>query len=134
MLLGIDAGSTTCKYTLVDDSGNVLAREYGRHNSKQAEKVLEFLGKLEAEHGLVELQGTLHVADEEDGVVQAGEGNGRHESILTLCKYTVPRSARGQRSEESGARLSDEGTLEPARSGLPGCLAETRSAYCRARS
>ncbi|MBX3723679.1 MAG: hypothetical protein KF713_17670 [Turneriella sp.] len=52
MLLGIDAGSTTCKYTLVDDNGDVLAREYGRHNSKQAEKVLEFLGKLEAEHGL----------------------------------------------------------------------------------
>ncbi len=52
MLLGIDAGSTTCKYTLVDDGGNILAREYGRHNSKQAEKVLEFLGKLEAEHGL----------------------------------------------------------------------------------
>lgn len=52
MLLGIDAGSTTCKYTLVDDNGNILAREYGRHNSKQAEKVLEFLGKLEAEHGL----------------------------------------------------------------------------------
>lgn len=52
MLLGIDAGSTTCKYSLVDDNGNILAREYGRHNSKQAEKVLDFLGKLEAEHGL----------------------------------------------------------------------------------
>ncbi len=52
MILGVDAGSTTCKYTLVDDDGNIIAREYGRHNSKQAEKVLEFLGKLEAEHGL----------------------------------------------------------------------------------
>jgi predicted CoA-substrate-specific enzyme activase len=52
MILGVDAGSTTCKYTLVDDDGNIVAREYGRHNSKQAEKVLEFLGKLEAEHGL----------------------------------------------------------------------------------
>lgn len=52
MFLGIDAGSTTCKYTLVDENGVVLARDYGRHNSKQAEKVREFLAKLETEHGL----------------------------------------------------------------------------------
>src|SRR5688572_5176404 len=52
MILGVDAGSTTCKYTLVGDDGQVVAREYGRHNSKQAEKVLEFLGMLEEKHGL----------------------------------------------------------------------------------
>ncbi len=51
MILGIDVGSTTCKYTLVDDSGEIVARDYGRHNTKQAQKVLDFLTSLEAEHG-----------------------------------------------------------------------------------
>lgn len=52
MFLGIDVGSTTCKYVLTDDSGNILDKAYERHNTKQAEKVLEFLTKLEESFGL----------------------------------------------------------------------------------
>src|SRR5687767_8027173 len=49
---GLDVGSTTCKYVLCGEDGEILAQEYQRHDSKQADKVLEFLVKLEAEHDL----------------------------------------------------------------------------------
>jgi predicted CoA-substrate-specific enzyme activase len=47
-VLGIDVGSTTVKAVLVRD-GQLVWREYQRHNTRQAEKVLEFLTRLEAE-------------------------------------------------------------------------------------
>jgi predicted CoA-substrate-specific enzyme activase len=52
MFLGIDVGSTTCKYVLTDESGKILDKVYERHNTKQAEKVLEFLTRLEESFGL----------------------------------------------------------------------------------
>ena len=51
-LCGIDVGSTTCKYVIASGTGEVLAKAYERHNTKQAEKILDFLGRLESEHGL----------------------------------------------------------------------------------
>src|SRR3990172_6870603 len=51
-ICGIDVGSTTCKYTLATKSGAVLTQTYERHNTKQAEKVLQFLTTLEKVHGL----------------------------------------------------------------------------------
>jgi predicted CoA-substrate-specific enzyme activase len=51
MLCGIDVGSTTCKYVLWS-GGQILAQAYERHNTRQAEKVLDFLTHLEKEHGL----------------------------------------------------------------------------------
>lgn len=52
LICGIDVGSTTCKYVLASSAGKVLAQAYERHNTKQAEKVLEFLTCLEQEHSL----------------------------------------------------------------------------------
>ena len=51
-ICGIDVGSTTCKYVLASASGEVISQAYERHNTKQAEKVLQFLARLEAQHGL----------------------------------------------------------------------------------
>ncbi len=45
-VLGVDIGSTTVKAVLVQDD-KVLWRDYQRHNTRQAEKVLEFLKRLE---------------------------------------------------------------------------------------
>jgi predicted CoA-substrate-specific enzyme activase len=50
MILGLDVGSTTCKYVLLDEEGRIVAKAYERHNTKQAEKVLEFLERLEEEY------------------------------------------------------------------------------------
>jgi predicted CoA-substrate-specific enzyme activase len=49
---GIDVGSTTCKFVLVSQDGQLLAQAYERHNTKQAEKVLDFLIRLEGEFSL----------------------------------------------------------------------------------
>ena len=51
-ICGIDVGSTTCKYVLASASGEVISQAYERHNTKQAEKVLQFLARLESQHGL----------------------------------------------------------------------------------
>jgi predicted CoA-substrate-specific enzyme activase len=52
MLCGMDVGSTTVKYALTSSSGEVISQAYERHNTKQGEKVLQFLSRLEAQHGL----------------------------------------------------------------------------------
>ena len=50
--VGLDIGSTTVK-ALACEEGKSLWQDYKRHNTKQAEMVLEFLGRMEAECGLV---------------------------------------------------------------------------------
>jgi activator of 2-hydroxyglutaryl-CoA dehydratase/predicted nucleotide-binding protein (sugar kinase/HSP70/actin superfamily) len=48
--IGLDVGSTTVKAFVVDAADDrVLWKDYQRHDSKQAEKVLEFLRRIEAE-------------------------------------------------------------------------------------
>src|SRR5262249_16669607 len=50
-LAGVDVGSTTVKAMVVVD-GRVAWQAYQRHNTRQAEKVLEFLDRMEGEAGL----------------------------------------------------------------------------------
>jgi predicted CoA-substrate-specific enzyme activase len=50
-LLGVDVGSTTVKAVVVQD-GKVEWQDYQRHHTRQAEKVLEFLGRMEDEAGV----------------------------------------------------------------------------------
>ena len=50
-IVGVDVGSTTVKAVAVED-GKVGWQDYQRHNTRQAEKVVEFLGRMEAEAGL----------------------------------------------------------------------------------
>src|ERR1700693_1995034 len=52
MICGLDVGSTTVKYVLASPSGEVISQAYERHNTEQGEKVLQFLSRLEAQHGL----------------------------------------------------------------------------------
>ena len=47
-IAGIDVGSTTVKAVLVEDD-RILWQDYQRHRTRQAEKVLEFLARLESE-------------------------------------------------------------------------------------
>jgi predicted CoA-substrate-specific enzyme activase len=51
LTVGLDVGSTTVKAILAAD-GAVRWQDYRRHNTKQAEMVLEFLQRMEAECGL----------------------------------------------------------------------------------
>jgi len=49
--VGVDVGSTTVKSVVMED-GQVTWQDYQRHNTRQAEKVVEFLGRMESEAGL----------------------------------------------------------------------------------
>ena len=51
LTLGLDIGSTTVKAAAARD-GAIVWRDYKRHNTKQAEMVLEFVERLEADCGL----------------------------------------------------------------------------------
>src|SRR5215471_9185161 len=52
-LVGLDVGSTTVKAVVVDmASDKVLWQDYQRHETKQPEKTLEFLKRMEAEVGI----------------------------------------------------------------------------------
>jgi predicted CoA-substrate-specific enzyme activase len=65
--VGMDVGSTTVKALLVAEDGAVLWRDYQRHNTRQAEKVLEFLGRMEDE---------AQLAPERDRIFFTGSGAG----------------------------------------------------------
>jgi len=66
-ICGLDIGSTTCKYSIATAWGEVLGQAYERHNTKQAEKVLDFLNRLEKDYGLT---------PERDRVFFTGSGAG----------------------------------------------------------
>jgi predicted CoA-substrate-specific enzyme activase len=51
MIVGMDVGSTTVKAVALKDE-RILWQDYRRHNTKQAETVLEFLARLESECSL----------------------------------------------------------------------------------
>src|ERR1700726_2954881 len=52
-LVGLDVGSTTVKATVVDAATDqILWQDYQRHETRQPEKVLEFLRRMEAEAGI----------------------------------------------------------------------------------
>ncbi|MEE8300940.1 MAG: BadF/BadG/BcrA/BcrD ATPase family protein [Candidatus Tectomicrobia bacterium] len=69
MFCGMDVGSTTCKYVLCTDDGEIIAQEYERHGSKQAEKVLEFLEQLETKHGLTPQRDRIFFTGSGAGIV-----------------------------------------------------------------
>src|SRR6202045_4511185 len=52
-LVGLDVGSTTVKATVVDAATDqILWQDYQRHETKQPEKTLEFLRRMETEVGI----------------------------------------------------------------------------------
>src|SRR5438067_13618901 len=59
-MVGLDVGSTTLKAVVVDAaSDQVLWQDYQRHETKQPEKTLEFLKRMEAEVGINRLLGFM---------------------------------------------------------------------------
>src|SRR3974390_3055624 len=59
-LVGLDVGSTTVKAVVVDAaSDKVLWQDYQRHETKQPEKTLEFLKRMEAEAGISRQQNRM---------------------------------------------------------------------------
>ncbi len=66
---GIDVGSTTCKFVMVSQDGQLLAQSYERHNTKQAEKVLDFLTRLETDYKLTPEQDRIFFTGSGAGII-----------------------------------------------------------------
>ena len=53
LMVGLDVGSTTVKAVVVDPATDtILWQDYERHETRQPEKVLEFLGRMEKDTGI----------------------------------------------------------------------------------
>ena len=53
LLVGLDVGSTTVKAVVVDAAtDSTIWQDYQRHETRQPEKVLEFLQRMEADAGI----------------------------------------------------------------------------------
>src|SRR6201996_9250160 len=53
LLVGLDVGSTTVKAVVVEAATDaILWQDYQRHETRQPEKVLEFLQRMEADAGI----------------------------------------------------------------------------------
>ena len=53
LMVGLDVGSTTAKAVVVEANGDrIVWQDYQRHETKQPEKVLEFLQRMESEAGI----------------------------------------------------------------------------------
>ena len=68
LIVGLDVGSTTVKASVVED-GAVRWKDYKRHNTKQAEMVLEFLGRIEAECGFAPGRDRIFVTGSGGGMI-----------------------------------------------------------------
>ena len=69
-LVGLDVGSTTVKAVAVEaDSDRVLWQDYQRHETKQPEKTLEFLKRMEAEVGIDRHNTRMFVTGSGGGVI-----------------------------------------------------------------
>ena len=67
-IVGMDVGSTTVKAVLVEDD-RVLWRDYQRHGTKQAEKVLEFLNRMQDDCGLSAARDRIFLTGSGSGVI-----------------------------------------------------------------
>ena len=66
--VGLDIGSTTVKAAMAED-GVVRWQDYKRHNTKQAEMVLEFLSRMEVECGLQPGRDRIYVTGSGAGII-----------------------------------------------------------------
>jgi predicted CoA-substrate-specific enzyme activase len=66
---GIDVGSTTVKAVVVGEDGQVLWQDYQRHHTRQAEKVLEFLARMESDSGFTAGRDRAWVTGSGGGVI-----------------------------------------------------------------
>ncbi len=67
-MVGLDVGSTTVKAVVVErETDQIVWRDYQRHETKQPEKVLEFLRRMEAD---------AHISPRDTRVFMTGSGGG----------------------------------------------------------
>jgi len=68
LTVGLDVGSTTVKASVME-SGTVRWQHYARHHTKQAEMVLDFLARIEAECGLAPMRDRIFITGSGAGML-----------------------------------------------------------------
>ena len=70
LLVGLDVGSTTVKAVVVDaTTDQILWQDYQRHETRQPEKVLEFLQRMEADAGIAQQNARVFVTGSGGGTL-----------------------------------------------------------------
>lgn len=89
LIVGLDVGSTTVK-AVVTDGERVVWQDYQRHNTKQAEMVLEFLARMEAECGLAPGRDRVFLTGSGAGIVAPLVG-GKHIQEVVAVSAAVEK-------------------------------------------
>ena len=85
LMVGLDVGSTTVKAIVVDrDTDQMLWSDYQRHETKQPEKVFEFLQRMESEAG---------INPSNTRIFMTGSGGGTLAELLEASDYSQPQPA-----------------------------------------
>jgi len=104
LTVGLDVGSTTVKAVVIDESKNVVWKDYQRHRTKQVEKVIEFLERIKKELGVNHFR-----------LFTAGSG-GRKVAELLGGKFIQEVNALSFAVEhlhkDAGSVLSSEGRMQ----------------------
>jgi len=89
-IVGLDVGSTTVKAVVTDAAGEVLWRDYRRHYTKQPEKALEFLTRIESELGIAPADMRLFLTGSGGAALQRHVG-GKFVQEVTAVSLAVER-------------------------------------------
>jgi len=84
LTVGLDVGSTTVK-AAVSDGGSVRWRDYKRHETKQAEMVLEFLGRIEGECGLTAGRDRIFLTGSGAGMLASRVGGKTVQEVVAVA-------------------------------------------------
>src|SRR5271154_992861 len=84
-ICGIDVGSTTCKFVLVSQDGELLAQCYERHNTKQAEKALDFLTRPETEFKLTPQRDRIFFTGSGSGLIAPLVGGKTIQEVVAVA-------------------------------------------------
>jgi predicted CoA-substrate-specific enzyme activase len=89
--VGLDVGSTTVKACVLDTaSDSIVWRDYQRHETKQPEKVLEFLHRMEAEIGINERNTRVFMTGSGGGTI-AEQIGGKFVQEVTAVSLAVEK-------------------------------------------
>jgi predicted CoA-substrate-specific enzyme activase len=80
----MDVGSTTVKAVVVE-ADRVLWRDYQRHGTKQAEKVLEFLSRMERECGLNRGEDSIFLTGSGSGAISPLSGGKAVQEVVAVA-------------------------------------------------
>ncbi len=86
LIIGLDVGSTTVKAVVVDPTTDeILWRDYQRHDTKQPEKVLEFLTRIESDFPLPSDRFRIFITGSGGGGIAARIGAKFVQEVNAVC-------------------------------------------------